>query len=627
MKKYLFMAVAAIAALSSCSSDNDFEQSQTGRQALVFTATMENSEATRATFDNTEKCAAWEAGDQISINGKTYSAQEAGTTTTFKADGEGATGTTYNAYFPADLYDGTTATLPAIQTYEAGEFNMPMYASSTTTELQFYNLCAVLAIKITSADIATLKSIKVASDQVMNGKFIVTDNKAVINDDEATNAVVLESSTAITLDGTGTTFYIAIPAQEYQYLNIFLSADGETYTQAMATKKAAGLGPIARSKIFNIDYAKNATKLWEGNLFIADCNVGATSAIGFGGYYGWGGSQDKGGDYNYGDASLTGDNDTATKLWGGNWRMPKAKDIKALVDNCSREWKTIESVKGYVFTGKDNYESNSVFLPAAGYYDVNGIVAAESGTYWSSQRQTWDDAYCLCFDSGDCNVGNNITDNCKSGNSVRAVLEEAATPTPPAPAGSTGTAKATIGGSEVDVNWVQLWKDGPKFAEYNVGATPDEVYGGYYCWGKTKDKDSNAEYWDGKELGDYDNATLLWGKKWRMPTSAELSNAEGGLLYECECVWTENYNGTGVNGILCTGKGAYSSNSVFLPAAGCCDWGDVSSKGESVYYWSSTPDDYNVNVAQCLYLDSSHQFIKDSGRRLGYSVRAVLVEE
>ena len=209
MKKYIFMAVAAIAALSSCSSDEEFEQNQTDKQALVFTATMENSEGSRATFDNTDKCAAWEAGDQISINGKKYSAQEAGTTTTFEADNEGATGTTYHAYFPADLYDGTTAKLPTTQTYKEGKFNMPMYAESTTTTLEFKNLCAVLAIKITRDDIKTLKSIKVASDKKMNGTFTVIDNKAVMGTD-GSNAVVLKSYDAITLgEGESRVFYIA----------------------------------------------------------------------------------------------------------------------------------------------------------------------------------------------------------------------------------------------------------------------------------------------------------------------------------------------------------------------------------------------------------------------------------
>ena len=42
----------------------------------------------------------------------------------------------------------------------------------------------------------------------------------------------------------------------------------------------------------------------------------------------------------------------------------------------------------------------------------------------------------------------------------------------------TGKATATINGKTIDVNWVQLWENGPKFAEYNVGATSVTDYGG-----------------------------------------------------------------------------------------------------------------------------------------------------
>ncbi len=45
----------------------------------------------------------------------------------------------------------------------------------------------------------------------------------------------------------------------------------------------------------------------------------------------------------------------------------------------------------------------------------------------------------------------------------------------------TTTGKAYATGPDCDVNWVQLWKNGPKFAEYNVGATSVTDYGGYYC--------------------------------------------------------------------------------------------------------------------------------------------------
>ena len=423
MKKLYFMAVAAIAALSSCTSDNELELNQnTGKEALTFTATMEDSEATRATYDNTNQYALWEASDQISINGKSYTAQEgAGATATFKAttEGEEAEGPTYNAYFPADLYDGTTATLPAIQTYTAGKFNMPMYATSTTTTLAFKNLCAVLAIKVTNADITTLKSIKVASDKKMNGTFTVDENNAAVIGTDGTNAVVLESATALTLTSEGTTFYIAIPAQTYQYLNIFLSADGETYTQAMATKKAAGLGTIERSTIFNIDYAKNATKLWAGNLFFADCNVGATSPEAYGGYYCWGGNIDKDPDSEYksGESVLSGTDDTASTLWGSNWRMPTSDELTTLKGFGS--WNS----NGLLCESPD-YENNTVFLPAAGSSNYgNDSGQGVRGYYWSS---TPNGSYNACglvfYDWGEQNVSN--SNGRDFGYSVRAVLNE-----------------------------------------------------------------------------------------------------------------------------------------------------------------------------------------------------------
>ena len=621
MKKYFFMAVAAIAALSSCTSDNDFEQNQTGKQALVFTATMEGSEATRATFDNTDKCAAWEAGDQISINGKKYSAQDAGTTTTFKADAEGTSGETYNAYFPADLYDGTTATLPTTQTYKDGKFNMPMYASSTTTDLKFKNLCAVLAITITRDDIKTLKSIKVASDKVMNGSFSVDDNRAVMGTD-GSNAVVLKSYDAITLgEGESRVFYIAIPAQEYQYLNIFLSADGKTYTQAMATKKVDGLGDIARSKIFNINYKKNATKMWEGNLFIADCNVGATSLTGFGGFYWWGGIKDKDSDPEpaYCSDDELGDNDTASRLWGSNWRMPTKEELGKL--SGLGTWKYSGEYGGDVLecTSTD-YSGNKVTLPSPGYwYGDDTQEAGLYGNYWSSESESEskldDCAWSLRFGSG---VNEITPDGSRAyGYSVRAVLEEAETPAP----ATTGKATRTGG---IEVEWVQLWENGPKFAVYNVGAENNkpEDFGGYYCWGSSYDESKGwkGEYYNENYnlTGEHDTATKLWGNNWRMPTIEEFR----ALRENCS---PDPDNLGGKSGYRITGKnGAYTSNSIFLPNAGDYDDTGLIDVGQS-YYWSSTFY-YQAGYVGAYYLGLSDSHVTYYLRNDAMSVRAVLAE-
>ena len=620
MKKYLFMAVAAIAALSSCSSDNDFEQSQTGKQALVFTAIMENSEATRATFDNTEKCAAWEAGDQISINGKKYSAQEAGTTTTFEADNEGATGETYNAYFPADLYDGTTATLPTTQTYKEGKFNMPMYAESTTNELEFKNLCAVLAIKISpEGEGKTVKSIKVTSDKKMNGTFTVIDNKAVLGED-GTNAVVLKSYEAVRIKADESrVFYIAIPAQEYQYLNIFLSADGKTYTEAMATKKVDGLGDIARSKIFNIDYKKNATKMWAGNLFIADCNVGATSLTGPGGLYCWGGIKDKDPESACCPDDELGDNDTASKLWGSNWRMPTKEELTKL--SGLGTWNYSPTYKGDVLECKStDYSDNTVILPANGcWYGGDTQEAGLYGNYWSSESDPKQDgcAWSLRFGS---EVNEITPDGSREyGYSVRAVLEEAPTPSSP----TTGKATRTGG---VEVNWVQLWEDGPKFAVYNVGAENNspEDFGGYYCWGSSYDE---SEGWKGEFLnvvdyvltGEDDTATNLWGNNWRMPTEEEFK----ALKKNCSVVYEDL--GGGKSGYRITGKnGDYTSNSIILPNAGDYDNGELIDPGWS-YYWSSTQKT-DVGIVGATHYTCNYNEVKVWYRNCGFSVRAVLNE-
>lgn len=186
---------------------------------------------------------------------------------------------------------------------------------------------------------------------------------------------------------------------------------------------------------------------------------------------------------------------------------------------------------------------------------------------------------------------------------------------------TTGTAKATIGGSEVDVNWVQLWADGPKFAEYNVGATSVTEYGGYYCWGKSTDKDPYGSYIEGESdlTGTDDTATNLWGEKWRMPTQAELE----GLLSECDIEWTNDYNGTGKAGRIYTGKGDYSENSIFLPAAGCYVSENYGEEFEGYYQTSTHYDPYYSYI---LLFDESDGFVVDGNRDYGYSVRAVLAE-
>ena len=196
---------------------------------------------------------------------------------------------------------------------------------------------------------------------------------------------------------------------------------------------------------------------------------------------------------------------------------------------------------------------------------------------------------------------------------------------------TTGTAKAKLDGTnDVDVTWVQLWENGPKFATINVGvtstsATGINLYGGLYRWGGTNNMRSNTSASDDHNTGSADlthtgddptdTATNLWGSNWRMPTQTELQ----GLIDNC--TWS-----TFSSGYTITGKDAYTSNSIFLPAAGYFTYskGNVSSVGSRGDYWSSTKSSSN----NAYYLDSysDSQDVDSYNCKDGYSVRPVLKE-
>ena len=165
---------------------------------------------------------------------------------------------------------------------------------------------------------------------------------------------------------------------------------------------------------------------------------------------------------------------------------------------------------------------------------------------------------------------------------------------------------------------VQLWENGPYWAECNVGATKPEEYGYYFWWGDTvgytntgsgwisvKDgtsisftdsetavstygKDSlallSAGYidWTGNLVAAHDAATAHLGAPWRMPTNVEIA----ALINNCTATWIIT---NGVYGQLVTGKGAYANRSIFLPAAGDGVDSILGLPGSVGGYWPSTP--------------------------------------
>ena len=110
MKKYIFMAVAGMLALSSCSNDDNDQTTQNAPRQMTFTAGFGDDGLTRASLSGNS--VSFETGDDISI----LSANNTNTRFDTTEDGASATFTgtatadaTYYAIYP--YQDGLILTL------------------------------------------------------------------------------------------------------------------------------------------------------------------------------------------------------------------------------------------------------------------------------------------------------------------------------------------------------------------------------------------------------------------------------------------------------------------------------------------------------------------------------------
>ena len=194
---------------------------------------------------------------------------------------------------------------------------------------------------------------------------------------------------------------------------------------------------------------------------------------------------------------------------------------------------------------------------------------------------------------------------------------------------------AMLGAEADDRNRVQLWENGPYWAETNIGAENPEDPGYYFWWGDTvgykrvgdawvatDGSSSNfsfssentptysknlttleSEGWIVSQDGTYvlapehDAAQVQWGGGWHMPTERELSD----LSSKCDWTWTDR---DGVKGAVIKGKGAYASASIFFPFTGLgYEGGDC---------WSSVPS-YDRSYHLGFGLTRHRRFVHGAG--------------
>ena len=451
MKKTLFFAtiVAAVAMFTSCESDDSLSPDSLSSQTtehVVFTAslpttTLGSGTATvphiKTTTINTDANdpnrgkVSWEQSDQITISDGTHTALYGIDT----YDG----GSAVLKYLSGDQldysvgtnYTATYGVAPSTeQTYSAEVTKLPMTATSTMTStsnkllLEFTVTCGVLKLNLTKAG-ESVKSIAVS---------------------DGTTTYTLTCTEAVSI-ASGADFCIALPAGTYTTFTIINSQD-----DSCIISYATGV-TIAANTIQPLDFKSklifNEYEYVDLGLSVkwATCNIGASSPEDYGDYYAWGETETKSkyswNNYKWCKGSNTSitkyctngsygtvDNKTTLELsddvarvkWGGSWRMPTMAEQQELIDNCTWTWTAnynSTGVKGYIVTSNTN--SNSIFLPAAGYiYDASLNEAGSGGYYWSRSLFSGDTrAYRLNITSSSKNCSNGGYRY--GGRSVRAV--------------------------------------------------------------------------------------------------------------------------------------------------------------------------------------------------------------
>lgn len=222
-------------------------------------------------------------------------------------------------------------------------------------------------------------------------------------------------------------------------------------------------GPISLAKKSN-EHSMNdsETSVSEGNLYIgheyvdlglpsglmwATCNIGATKPEEYGYYFAWG--ETSGYEpsksitrrfdwqrYNWTDYNgsslllskyctdqrcgyvdnkivLQKEDDAASIIWGGNWRIPTYSNFEELIENCIWTWISDDDVFGYKVVGPNG---NSIFFPTAGIYndlslsiykDLFDSEDSPTGRYWTNLMASFynEAAYELYINEKDVSLG------------------------------------------------------------------------------------------------------------------------------------------------------------------------------------------------------------------------------
>lgn len=231
-----------------------------------------------------------------------------------------------------------------------------------------------------------------------------------------------------------------------------------------------------------------------------------------------------------------------------------------------------------------------------------------------------------------------------------------------------GYGKATTDPSSgrTSCQWVQLWENGPKWAEFNVGSsitnyanlinqqdsTPFYGFndlatsyntvnvGGLYLYYNSNLNGRKCQWTEDEPIGSDDVARTLWGNNWKTPSQIDLER----LISTTYTTWTwcngdtiQYVSGCTLTGFKVSGIGAYADKSIFLPAGGAYSPAGIYFQGvtfdEAGIYFTSFGGFYasnTQNTETSKYFGLSFTSTVSKGQvsegnlTLGLSVRPIL---
>ncbi len=247
--------LVGLVSLTSCKKENTLGNG-TQFRATVEDCTSLNGKTALDGFNLN-----WVAGDQIAIYGTAgagiYSATPQTPATVAVFDNvSGSTGDgPFRAFYPSTLTtDGVNITLPTTQTYVEGSINeFPMYAESNDNQLAFKNLCGVLKLDLTKANI-NISTITITADAEICGDFSVdftggTPSLRYVGN--GLNAVTLSCATPQSITN-GKVFYITLPATFTSVRNITLNSDDGRFCEK--TVKSTSQVTVQRNTITTVTF-------------------------------------------------------------------------------------------------------------------------------------------------------------------------------------------------------------------------------------------------------------------------------------------------------------------------------------------------------------------------------------